>query len=153
MRIKIINLGGISQEFIRDGIDYYIKKINAFNKCELIIPKIKIKYSSIDERLKKEADYVLSILKDEYLVVADSSGKVFKDSIDFSKEFNKILNSSKDIVFLIGSDNGFSNLVKKRANLVFSFSNHTFNHELANLILVEIIYRSFAILKNHPYHK
>lgn len=153
MKIKVINLGGISQGFIKDGINYYIKKINTFNKCELIIPKIKIKYSSVDEKLKKESSYVLSILKDECLIVCDIKGRIFKDSLDFSREFNRILNSSKDIVFLIGSDNGFDESLKKRADLVFSFSNHTFNHEIANLVLFEIIYRSFAILKKHPYHK
>jgi len=57
------------------------------------------------------------------------------------------------LVFIIGGAEGLSDEIKQKADLLLSFSDMTFPHQLMRLILVEQIYRAFKILKNEPYHK
>ena len=61
--------------------------------------------------------------------------------------------SKKEIFFIIGGSHGLSMEVLNRSNQVFSASLLTFPHRLFRLILMEQIYRAFAIMQNKPYHK
>ncbi|MEF3279553.1 MAG: 23S rRNA (pseudouridine(1915)-N(3))-methyltransferase RlmH [Elusimicrobiota bacterium] len=152
MNIKIISVGGYKIDFIKKGIEYYIKKIKYFSKIEIIVPQFKLNFSSKQEKLRKEAEFVLKKTKDDFVILCDIQGKKY-DSLLFAKEFEKILNYSKDISFIIGGDEGFDPILCKRADLRVSFSDFTLNHELFLVVLLETIYRSFTIIKNYPYHK
>jgi len=153
MRIRIITAGGYNSDFIRDGVDYYLKKVNYFLKTEIIVPKSKINYSSSKEKIKKEAMLIEDCIKDDdYVILCDVNGNGF-DSTELAKKFENVMNAGKDISFVIGGDEGVDERLKKRADILFSFSKQTFNHELAVLILMESIYRSFTIIKKYPYHK
>ena len=48
---------------------------------------------------------------------------------------------------------GLSPAVKKRADFGLSFSRMTFPHQMARVLLLEQIYRSFKIANNETYHK
>ncbi len=58
-----------------------------------------------------------------------------------------------DIVFIIGGSLGLSSEILNKADLLLSFSNMTFPHQLMKVILLEQIYRETKITKNEPYHK
>ncbi len=152
MKIRIISIGGYKIDFVKKGVEYYLDKIRHFSKLDIIVPDTKISFSSKEEKLRKEAEFVLNKTFEDFVILCDINGKKF-DSISFAKEFEKILNYSKDISFIIGANDGFDKSLIKRANLRLSFSDFTFNHELFLVMLLEMIYRSFTIIKNYPYHK
>lgn len=54
--------------------------------------------------------------------------------------------------FAIGPADGWSDEMRRQADLVLSFGPMTFPHELARVMLAEQIYRAFTILGGHPYH-
>ena len=56
------------------------------------------------------------------------------------------------IVFLIGSSFGMHPSLKQQADLRLSMSPMTFPHHLARVIVLEQIYRAFAVLNHEPYH-
>ena len=88
----------------------------------------------------------------DQVILLDEKGKSFS-SIDFSNLLNqKLLDSTKRLVFVIGGAFGFSEEVYKRADLKLSFSKMTFSHEMIRLFFTEQLYRAFSILKNEPYH-
>lgn len=54
--------------------------------------------------------------------------------------------------FLIGDAHGFSDDDRKRADKQLALSRLTLPHRLAQLLLVEQLYRAGTILSGHPYH-
>ena len=59
----------------------------------------------------------------------------------------------RDLVFFIGGAAGTGEPIRKRANETLSFSKMTFPHELAQVIILEQLYRACTILRGEPYHK
>jgi 23S rRNA (pseudouridine1915-N3)-methyltransferase len=75
-----------------------------------------------------------------------------------SEQFAKWLGEARDrgareMVFLCGGAEGFPEALRRRATQKLSLSPLTFSHELARAMLVEQLYRAFAILAGHPYPK
>jgi 23S rRNA (pseudouridine1915-N3)-methyltransferase len=54
--------------------------------------------------------------------------------------------------FLIGDAHGFTDEDRRRADKVLALSRLTLPHRLAQLLLVEQLYRAGTILSGHPYH-
>ncbi|MCX7589862.1 MAG: 23S rRNA (pseudouridine(1915)-N(3))-methyltransferase RlmH, partial [Patescibacteria group bacterium] len=77
MEIKVINLGGISQSFVKEGIFYYLEKIKPLAEISLIMPSKKINYSSKNDKLKKQAEFGLKYLDNAYNIFLDINGKQF----------------------------------------------------------------------------
>ena len=73
-------------------------------------------------------------------------------SLDLSKYISSIAMSHNKICFIIGGRDGISNHLKNLSNFKFSMSKLTFPHQLARVMLVEQIYRSFSIINNINYH-
>ncbi len=151
--IKILSPGTPSFSFVKEGVDYYLKKLKTIGKVEVIFPKIKIKGSSPELRLKAEEKAFRRHLKPrDYLIVLDERGKLWR-TLEFTKHLEELLLSHFSIVFLIGGPEGVSNTLKNEAKELLSLSTLTLNHEIALLLLLEALYRSFTILKGIPYHR
>ncbi|PMP97150.1 MAG: 23S rRNA (pseudouridine(1915)-N(3))-methyltransferase RlmH [Thermodesulfobacterium geofontis] len=103
--------------------------------------------------MKREEEALKKYISDkEYLIVLDEKGKVFK-SIELAKNLENLIQTQTFITFIIGGEEGLSEIIKNSAKELWSLSSLTLNHEIALLILVEALYRSFTIIKGMPYHK
>lgn len=58
----------------------------------------------------------------------------------------------RHVSFLIGDAHGFGEADRARADRVLSLSRLTLPHRLAQVVLVEQLYRAATILAGHPYH-
>lgn len=139
-KVKLITVGKVKKDWIREGIQLYAKRVP-----ELSITAIK------DAGLEKESTKVLSLLggRDRLIVLADE-GKAWT-SIQFAQWLAP--SESGNLVFFIGGANGISLTLKQRAARLMSLSPMTFPHEMAQLMLVEQLYRAKTILQNRRYHK
>ncbi|MDR2828227.1 MAG: 23S rRNA (pseudouridine(1915)-N(3))-methyltransferase RlmH [Acholeplasmatales bacterium] len=139
--IKILAVGKVTREYKSD-INHYLKQLN-----NTVIVEI-----NEENDKEKEGMLLLNQIKEKDYVITLEIGGVTMDSVEFSKKI-MLLYSSNEIVFVIGGSDGLSLNVKQRSNLEISLSKLTFPHQMARLVLVEQLYRSFMINKNHPYHK
>lgn len=151
MKIVFINLGGISQRFITDGVSYYRDKLSYYAEVDFIFLK-KVKFTSSAEKKRKQYQLISHHMDNSYNVVFDLNGKKYS-SLSFSKFIEDLHLKNKKINFIIGGDEGFDMEIFNRADSRVSFSDMTFNHEIFLLILLEQTYRAFTIIKGHPYHK
>jgi 23S rRNA (pseudouridine1915-N3)-methyltransferase len=66
-------------------------------------------------------------------------------------EFAKLLRT--EAAFLIGGADGFSDKTKEEADVLLRLSSLTLPHALAQVVLLEQIYRAATLLTGHPYHR
>ena len=143
--IKIICVGKLKEQYLKDAMIDYSKRINKYQKLEIIeIP---------DSNIEEEKSKILSKIKNEYVILLDIKGEML-NSVSLSKKINNLfIDGKSDIVFIIGSSEGVSEEVKLRSDYQLSFSHLTFPHGLFRVILLEQLYRSFKIINNETYHK
>ncbi|HFH9838192.1 TPA: 23S rRNA (pseudouridine(1915)-N(3))-methyltransferase RlmH [Streptococcus suis] len=159
MKIKLITVGKLKENYLKDGIAEYAKRLGRFSKFEMIevadekTPD-RSSQAEKDQILKKEAERITSKIGErDYVIVLAIEGKQYT-----SEEFSQLLSDVtvkgySDISFVIGGSLGLDPVVKKRANLLISFGKLTLPHQLMRLVLVEQIYRAFMIQQGSPYHK
>ena len=169
MKIRILTIGKLKEKYLVNGINEYVKRLNAYCKVEMVevpdepIPDnasenveniIKDKEGRWTPNLNKEADKIIAKIKDdEYVIVLDLHGKEI-DSVAFSKHIEECMIRGKStITFVIGGSLGLGKSLLQRANYRLCFSKMTFPHQLMKLILVEQVYRAFKIMNNQTYHK
>ena len=153
MKINIISVGKIKEQYFIDGIEEYKKRITKYSNIDFIT--VMDESNDLDEKTvkKKEGERILSkIPNNSYTIVLDLKGNEL-DSIEFAKKMDEITNISSTINFIIGGSLGLDDEVINKANYRLSFSKFTFPHKLMKLILLEQIYRSFKINNNESYHK
>ena len=143
--IKIICVGKIKEQYLKDAILEYKKRISKYHKLEIIeLP---------DNSIEEEGNAILKVINDkDYVINLEIEGKMI-DSIEFSNRIEKIFIEHSNITFIIGGSDGLSDKIKAISNFKLSFSKMTFPHQLFRVILLEQIYRAFKIMKNETYHK
>ncbi len=158
MKIKIYSIGKIKEQYLKDGINEYLKRISSYSNIEIIeVNDSKVKdnpnSSDIEKAKNEEGERVLKLLKNDYLIGLDLNKKE-QTSEEFAEFLqSKLVEGGSNVSFVIGGSYGLSDELKKRCNTSISLSKLTFLHQMTRLILLEQIYRAFKILNNETYHK
>jgi len=72
----------------------------------------------------------------------------------FAKKLQNMgIDGISHIAFIIGGAEGLSQRILGLCRAKLSLSAMTMTHQMARIILLEQIYRSFRIINNEPYHK
>ncbi len=143
MRIQLVLLGKTRRAEIRALLDDYAARLRRFTEIE--ISEFREESSAALRRIEVAPGALVTLL--------DAGGKMFS-----SEQFAGWLAAHRDrgvreLVFLCGAAEGFPESVAQRAKTRISLSPLTFSHELARVMLVEQLYRAFALLAGHPYPK
>ncbi len=159
MKIIIHAIGHFKESYWVNAQREYLKRLKNYADTEVIEyddEPIPTKASEgIEEKIKNvECDKILNKFNARDFVVAlDLKGKSF-DSVQLSDQLEKWFSLGGSTVhFVIGGSLGLSDQMKKRANVLWTFSPLTFPHQLARIILEEQLYRAFRISRHEPYHK
>ena len=137
---RILAIGKIRKPWIQEGVNSYKKRMPGLTIIELR-----------DSNPEKETQSIFSLLRKGEKVVCLTEEGEFLSSIAFSNRLKEF--QHQRIAFIIGGANGLPPKVKNFASWQFSLSNLTFPHELAQLLLIEQIYRAQMIQQGSPYHR
>ena len=150
--IKIITVGSIKENYLREAIEEYKKRISKYTNLEII--ELKDEGLVEESKAKKlEAEKIEKHIDEkDYIITLEIEGKSFT-SEEFAEKLRTIQMESSKITFIIGGSYGIDDRIKEKAKLHLSFSKMTFPHQLFRVILLEQIYRSFKINNNESYHK
>ena len=150
--IKIITVGSIKENYLKDAIEEYKKRISKYTNLEII----ELKDEGLVEQeksIKLEAEKIEKYLNEkDYIITLEIEGKEYT-SEEFAERLRTIQIENSNITFIIGGSYGLADSIKNKAKMHLSFSKMTFPHQLFRVILLEQIYRSFKINNNESYHK
>ncbi len=79
-------------------------------------------------------------------MVLDERGKDLSTA-----QFSKLL--LRETAFVIGGADGLDETIKAAADLQLRLSSLTLPHALAQVVLMEQLYRAATLLTGHPYHR
>jgi len=142
--IKIIAVGKIKEEYLKDMIDDYQKRINKYHKLEII--------EITDDDKQAEGKRIIPKITIGYNIALEING-LKRNSEEFAILIDKTLMYKANINFIIGGSDGLSKEVLDICDMHLSFGNMTYPHGLFRGILLEQIYRAFKIINNETYHK
>ena len=145
LRWSIVAVGKSRLIFARAGVSEYLARLRCF--CSVETAYIK------PSNPMREGDQLLSRSEGCFRLVLDERGKGFT-SRAFAQEIRKIEGNPRKICALvIGGADGLSDRVVESADLLWSLSPLTLQHELALVVALEQIYRAHTILTGIPYHR
>lgn len=156
VKINIVCVGKIKEDYFASAVQEYLKRLNRFAKVSVIEVKERNitqepSQGEILEILKREGEDIKKHLSGYVIALAIEGEKVSSES--FSKKIQAIKDKQGEITFIIGGSYGIDSSVKALSNEKISFSAMTFPHTLMRVILVEQIYRAFTIMEDGKYHK
>lgn len=159
MKITILCVGKIKEDFYRKAVAEYVKRLSRYCKLEIIeTPDEKTPDCAGDaleaQILEKEGERLLRHIREDTYVVALAIDGRMLDSVEMSRSLERLgLSGKSNVAFVIGGSLGLSPRVLQRADETLSFSKMTFPHQLMRVILLEQLYRSYRIMRREPYHK
>lgn len=138
--IKVIAGGRKSRGWVAEGCAEYEKRLSRYWGLE---------WRYVDD--DKVDDAVVRLSADVFVILLDERGENIS-SVELSEMLVGHINSSREIVVVIGGAFGVSEETRRRANFVWSLSRLVFPHEIVRVLLAEQIYRAEQIALGRPYH-
>ena len=159
MQIDIICVGKVKEQYLRDAIAEYSKRLGRY--CKLNILEVADEKTpehaseGVERQIKaKEGERIAKHIKPGAYVIALAIDGQQVTSEEFARKIDQLgIQGVSHIQFVIGGSIGMDDAILRQANYKLSFSKMTFPHQLMRVILLEQVYRAYKINAHEPYHK
>lgn len=158
LNIKIYVTGTLKEQYYKDAIAEYRKRLSAYCKFEIVEYK---EYKLPENPSQKQIEQAL--ISEGEKILADISPRAYKiamcvegkqlSSEEFAEKLEGIASTHGDVALIIGSSFGLSEELKRACDFRMSVSKMTLTHQMMRVWLVEIIYRCLSITHGGKYHK
>ena len=155
MKIKLIAVGGLKQEYAQVGCALFEKRLKHMCRFELIeVRDAKRKGCDVERWKAQEAEQLKQALSGVSTWIAlDERGQEWGSERLAREIQERQTRSHHSLAFVIGGPDGFDASLLKSAPQTLRLGKMTLPHELARLVLLEQLYRAHSILANTPYHR
>jgi 23S rRNA (pseudouridine1915-N3)-methyltransferase len=150
MKFKFVWVGKTRDKSYKALQEEYLRRLSHFVNTEIV----EVRDAAGSGGKEMEGQRILDKLNPMSTVcLLDVGGKLFS-SEHLAAELEKWQNRGvKEVNFVIGGADGVSEKVAQKADFRLSLSFMTFTHEMARVILLEQLYRSYTIIRGFPYQK
>jgi len=155
MKINIITIGKLKEDYWKQAETEYLKRLTPYAKIEIT----ELKEEKFDEKSnhevikKKEADKIIkAIPEDSYVIILDKKEHQFTSEELAEKITQFTIKQLNNLTIVIGGPLGLHVSVLNLAKEKISFSKSTFTHQMIRIILLEQIYRAYMIKEGRKYH-
>ena len=158
LNVKIYVTGTLKEQYYKDAIAEYKKRLGAYCKLEIIEYK---EYKLPDEPSQKQIEQALEVEGEK--ILSDISPRAYKiamcvegkqlSSEEFAQKLDEIATTNGELAIIVGSSFGLSDTLKRACDFRMSVSKMTLTHQMLRVWLVEIIYRCLSITRGGKYHK
>ena len=157
IHINIVCVGKIKENYLKDAILEYSKRLSKYCKLNIIEITDEPIPNNLSEKASNnikniEGNKILNYLNNSYVISLDLKGKQYS-SEEFSGKIENISFNNSNISFVIGGSLGLSKEVLEKSNELICFSKMTFPHQLIRVFLLEQLFRAFKIQNNEKYHR
>ncbi|MFA5703741.1 23S rRNA (pseudouridine(1915)-N(3))-methyltransferase RlmH [Advenella sp. RU8] len=155
MKLIVIAVGTRMPAWVETAWEDYAKRMPADCAIELkeIKPEPRTTGKTPQQMMQAEARRIESAIPASALRIAlDEHGKDLT-TMDLSSRLDQWRSGGQDVAFLIGGPDGLDSELKKSCSGMIRLSSLTLPHPMVRIVLAEQLYRAWAILVNHPYHR
>ena len=156
IKIRIVAVGRVKEKYFSEAVSEYSKRLSRF--CDFSLDEVKEENydkataANVEKILAVEGERIEKAIKGTPVCLAIEGKKISSEGLaEFIK--TKIDRGEGEITFIIGGSYGIDERVKRLCKDKISFSDMTFPHTLARVMLSEQIYRAFTIINGAEYHK
>ncbi len=143
MKLHIITIGEPKLAYAKQGWQEYLKRLGRFHQ---------VRTSHLADKWADDSNHILASAGSAYKVCLEITGKQLSSPKLATFLEDRSLDG-REVCFIIGGPNGLPAEVIAKADFQWSFSDLTFPHDLAMVIIVEALYRASSINAGHPYHR
>ncbi|WCJ30541.1 Ribosomal RNA large subunit methyltransferase H [Euphorbia peplus] len=151
---RIITVGKKRSPGVQLLVEEYIGKLRLYSSVDDV--QIRSNPKNARDNRAQVDDEDLSVMKlinsDDWVIILDEHG------LDIGSEQMADLvadagnTGASRLSFCIGGPYGHGQRIRTRANVSIRLSSMVLNHQIALLVLIEQLYRSWTILKGQNYH-
>lgn len=158
IQVTVITVGGLKESYWRDAVAEYEKRLSAFCKPSLIqLKEARVPEDPSDGEVRAaladEGKRILAAIPPRaYCIALCVEGKQFSSEA-LAAKLDGVLAENGHLCLIIGSSHGLAEDVKAACRMRLSVSELTFPHQMMRVLLLEVLYRCFSIIKGTKYHK
>lgn len=143
MKIHIVTIGEPKLAYAKTGWEEYLRRLQRYHQ---------VRVTHLADKWANDASRIMQAVGNAYSVGLVIEGKQLS-SPDLAIFLEQRAQGGREVCFIIGGPEGLPPQVRTSVNLAWSFSDLTFPHDLAMVVLAEALYRASTIAAGHPYHK
>lgn len=143
MKIHIVTIGEPKLAYAKTGWEEYLRRLQRYHQ---------VRVTHLADKWASDASRIMQATGNAYTVGLIIEGKQLS-SPDLATFLEQRAQEGREVCFVIGGPEGLPSQVRQGVNLAWSFSDLTFPHDLAMVVLAEALYRASTIAAGHPYHK
>lgn len=143
MKIHIVTIGEPKLAYAKTGWEEYLRRLQRYHQ---------VRVTHLADKWANDASRIMQAVGNAYSVGLVIEGKQLS-SPDLAMFLEQRAQEGREVCFIIGGPEGLPPQVRTSVNLAWSFSDLTFPHDLAMVVLAEALYRASTIAAGHPYHK
>nr|MBF0685557.1 23S rRNA (pseudouridine(1915)-N(3))-methyltransferase RlmH [Pseudomonas sp.] len=155
MKLIIVAVGNRMPSWVQDAFADYAKRLPADTLLELreVKPEARTTGKTAAQMMALEARRIEAALPAGCLRIAlDERGRDLT-TMALSGWMEEWRSDGRDVAFVIGGADGLDAELKRSCDRLMRLSSLTLPHAMVRVLLAEQLYRAWAILHNHPYHR
>ncbi len=156
MRLTVAAPGRLNHAAARAYVEDYTNRIRRIVPIQrLTVREAKRSKGGVNRRARasESAAILGAIPKGSVLVALDVQGKSYDSDAFLSWLIGLAESGARDIAFAIGGPDGHEDGVLNAARYRIALSPMVLPHELAEVVLMEQVYRALTRWKGFPYHR
>ena len=155
MKLVILAVGTRMPDWVQIAWDDYAKRLPPDCALELreIKPEPRTSGKTPAQMMDAEAKRIEAALPGNALRLAlDERGRDLT-TMALSRQLEQWRSDGRDVAFLVGGPDGLDAVLKASCDGMLRLSSLTLPHPMVRVLLAEQLYRAWAIMTNHPYHR
>lgn len=155
MKLIVAAVGNRMPAWVETAWDDYARRMPPDCALELreIKPEPRTSGKTAAQMMAAEARRIEAALPPQALRIAlDERGRDLT-TVALSQTLEQWRAGGRDVAFLVGGPDGLDAALKASCSSMIRLSSLTLPHPMVRVVLGEQLYRAWAIMTNHPYHR